>query len=140
MPPTTAQAYPPTRVPAVRRRISTDDLGMLLVCLIWGFNFSITKSAFDQLPPLAFTAIRFVLSSVLLWLVLRVVEGPVKLPPGAMKRLVLLGVVGNTFYQLAFMLGLSHTTASNSARGIRIHARFRHARCGAGDSDTGRRL
>jgi drug/metabolite transporter (DMT)-like permease len=88
---------------------------MLLVCLIWGFNFSITKSAFDQLPPLAFTAIRFAISSVLLWLVLRVVEGPARLPPGAMKRLVLLGLVGNTLYQMAFMLGLSRTTASNSA-------------------------
>lgn len=106
-------AAPPPRGPA--RRISTDDLGMLLVCLIWGFNFSITKSAFDQIPPLAFTAIRFALSSMLLWLVLRVVEGPVTLAPGAMKRLVLLGVVGNTLYQLAFMLGLSRTTASNSA-------------------------
>ena len=70
---------------------------MLLVCLIWGFNFSITKSAFDQIPPLAFTAIRFAISSLLLWLVLRVVEGPAKLPPGAWRRLVLLGVVGNTF-------------------------------------------
>jgi len=88
---------------------------MLLVCLIWGFNFSITKSAFDQIPPLAFTAVRFAISSLLLWLVLRVVEGPAKLPPGAMRRLVLLGVVGNTFYQLAFMLGLARTTASNSA-------------------------
>ncbi|HEY5939796.1 MAG TPA: DMT family transporter, partial [Gemmatimonadales bacterium] len=116
MPPTAEPAYSPTRLPADRRRgISTDDLGMLLVCLIWGFNFSITKSAFDQLPPLAFTAIRFAISSVLLWLVLRVVEGPARLPPGAMKRLVLLGLVGNTFYQLAFMLGLSRTTASNSA-------------------------
>ncbi|MEO7136696.1 MAG: DMT family transporter [Gemmatimonadales bacterium] len=108
-------ADPLSRRPAVVRRISADDLGMLLVCLIWGFNFSITKSAFDQLSPLAFTAIRFVLSSALLWLVLRVVEGPVSLPAGAMKRLVLLGVVGNTLYQLAFMLGLSRTTASNSA-------------------------
>ena len=88
---------------------------MLLVCLIWGFNFSITKSAFDQIPPLAFTAIRFAISSLMLWLVLRVVEAPAKLPPGAMRRLVLLGVVGNTFYQLAFMLGLARTTASNSA-------------------------
>lgn len=88
---------------------------MLLVCLIWGFNFSITKSAFDQVPPLAFTAIRFTVSSLLLWLVLRVVEGPAKLPPGALGRLVLLGLMGNTFYQLAFMLGLARTTASNSA-------------------------
>jgi drug/metabolite transporter (DMT)-like permease len=88
---------------------------MLLVCLIWGFNFSITKSAFDQIPPLAFTAIRFAVSSLLIWLVLRVVEGPAKLPPGAMRRLVILGLVGNTLYQLFFMLGLSRTTASNSA-------------------------
>jgi drug/metabolite transporter (DMT)-like permease len=88
---------------------------MLLVCLIWGFNFSITKSAFDQIPPLPFTAIRFAISSLLLWVVLRVVEGPAKLPPGAMRRLILLGLVGNTLYQLFFMLGLSRTTASNSA-------------------------
>jgi drug/metabolite transporter (DMT)-like permease len=88
---------------------------MLLVCLIWGFNFSITKSAFDQIPPLPFTAIRFAISSLLLALVLRVVEGPARLPPGALKRLVLLGLMGNTFYQLAFMLGLARTTATNSA-------------------------
>ena len=116
MPDTTVPTYPPTRLPAARRRrISADDLGMLLVCLIWGFNFSITKSAFDQIPPLAFTAIRFVISSLLLWLVLRVVEGPGQLPPGALRRLVLLGLAGNTLYQLAFMLGLARTTASNSA-------------------------
>jgi drug/metabolite transporter (DMT)-like permease len=116
MPPIAEPAYPPTRLRAVRRRgISTDDLGMLLVCLIWGFNFSITKSAFDQIPPLPFTAIRFAISSLLLWLVLRVVEGPAKLPPGALKQLVLLGLVGNTAYQLAFMLGLAQTTATNSA-------------------------
>jgi drug/metabolite transporter (DMT)-like permease len=118
MPPTMTESADRPAAPLPRRparRISTDDLGMLLVCLIWGFNFSITKSAFDQLTPLAFTVIRFSISSILLWLVLRVVEGPAKLPHGAMRRLVLLGVVGNTAYQLAFMLGLARTTASNSA-------------------------
>jgi drug/metabolite transporter (DMT)-like permease len=88
---------------------------MLLVCLIWGFNFSVTKSAFDQLPPLPFTAVRFVISSLLLWLILRVVEGPAKLPAGAMRLLIILGVLGNTCYQLTFMLGLELTTATNSA-------------------------
>lgn len=116
MPPTTAPAYPPTRLPADgRRRLSVHDLGMLLVCIIWGFNFSVTKSAFDQLAPLPFTAIRFVISSLLLVLVLRLVEGPAKLPPGALKQLIILGVVGNTCYQLAFILGLARTTATNSA-------------------------
>ena len=117
MPPTTVteRADGPAAPLPHRRAVSADDLGMLLVCLIWGFNFSITKAAFDQIPPLAFTAVRFAISSLMLWVVLRMVEGPAKLPPGALRRLVLLGVVGNTFYQLAFMLGLAQTTASNSA-------------------------
>ena len=116
MPPTTAPASPPPRQADVGgRRLSVHDLGMLLVCIIWGFNFSVTKSAFDQIAPLPFTAIRFVISSLLLLLVLRIVEGPAKLPPGALKQLIILGVVGNTCYQLAFILGLARTTATNSA-------------------------
>jgi drug/metabolite transporter (DMT)-like permease len=88
---------------------------MLVVCLIWGLNFSVTKLALEQIPPLPFTAVRFVAASLLLWLVLRLVEGPTQLPPGALKRLILLGVIGNTCYQLAFTVGLDRTTATNSA-------------------------
>jgi drug/metabolite transporter (DMT)-like permease len=91
------------------------DIGMLLVCLIWGFNFSVTKSAFNQIPPLPFTAVRFLVASALLWVVLRILEGPVKLLTGPVKQLFVLGVVGNTCYQLAFVLGLAQTTATNSA-------------------------
>ncbi len=88
---------------------------MLLVCLIWGMNFSVTKSAFDHLAPLPFTAIRFAVSSLLLWAIIRATEGSTPLPRGALTRLVVLGVVGNTAYQLAFMLGLARTSATNSA-------------------------
>ncbi|MDQ3428087.1 MAG: DMT family transporter [Gemmatimonadota bacterium] len=91
------------------------DVGMLTVCLIWGLNFSVTKLALGQISPLAFTAIRFLAASVLLWAVLKLTEGEAVLPPGSMTKLVVLGVVGNTFYQLAFMLGLDRTTATNSA-------------------------
>ncbi len=91
------------------------DLGMLTVCLIWGLNFSVTKMALGEISPLAFTAIRFLAASALLWGVLRLTEGEAVLPPGSMTRLVVLGVVGNTLYQLAFMLGLDRTTATNSA-------------------------
>ena len=65
--------------------------------------------------PLPFSAVRFLISTLLLWVVLRIVEKPAKLPPGALRHLIILGVVGNTCYQLAFMLGLSRTTATNSA-------------------------
>jgi drug/metabolite transporter (DMT)-like permease len=88
---------------------------MLLVCLIWGVNFSVMKLAIGQIPALPFTAIRFVLASLLLWLVLRLTEGAVHLPREDTRRLYVLGVVGNTCYQLAFILGLARTSATNSS-------------------------
>jgi drug/metabolite transporter (DMT)-like permease len=88
---------------------------MLLVCLIWGLNFSITKSAFTRFPPLAFTAIRFVIASALLVPLVRRIEGDEPLPAGALRRLIVLGVVGNTLYQVGWISGLARTTASNSA-------------------------
>ncbi len=88
---------------------------MLLVCVIWGLNFSVTKLAILQIPALPFTAIRFALASVLLWAVLRWTEGPLALPTRELRRLTLLGVVGNTMYQLVFVLGLIYTSATNSS-------------------------
>jgi drug/metabolite transporter (DMT)-like permease len=111
--PTASSSRPAAPLP--RHGRLTDDLGMLLVCLIWGLNFSITKLALQQIPPLPFTAVRFALASLLLWLVLRLVEGPEKLPAGSLKTLILLGLLGNTCYQLTFTLGLDRTAATNSA-------------------------
>jgi drug/metabolite transporter (DMT)-like permease len=88
---------------------------MLVVCLIWGVNFSVTKLAIGQMPALPFTAIRFALASLLLWLVVRLTEGPAELRAADVRWLVVLGVVGNTLYQLAFILGLARTTATNSS-------------------------
>jgi drug/metabolite transporter (DMT)-like permease len=96
-------------------RRASADAGMLLVCLIWGVNFGVTKLAIGQMPPLPFTAVRFTLASLLLWMILWVSEGPLALPPPTLRRLVVLGVVGNTLYQLTFILGLAHTTATNSS-------------------------
>jgi drug/metabolite transporter (DMT)-like permease len=91
------------------------DLGMLLVVLIWGVNFSVTKGAFDTFPPFAFTGVRFGLASLLLVPLVRRLEGAGPLPRGALARLIVLGVVGNTLYQLSWISGLERTTASNSA-------------------------
>ncbi|CAN5741187.1 EamA family transporter [soil metagenome] len=88
---------------------------MLLVVLIWGVNFTVTKGAFARFPPLAFTGVRFALASLLLVPIVRHLEGAEPLPRGVLARLIVLGLVGNTLYQLAFILGLDRTTASNSA-------------------------
>jgi drug/metabolite transporter (DMT)-like permease len=106
-------ATPATSPPL--RSATAADLGMLLVALIWGVNFSVTKGAFDTIPPFAFTAVRFALASLFLVPLVRRLEGVEPLPPGALVRLIVLGVVGNTLYQLAWISGLERTTASNSA-------------------------
>ncbi len=103
-------ARPPARLPA-----SSADAGMLLVCLIWGANFSVMKAAFAHLPPLAFTAVRFTVSSLLLYGLVRWRYGRIGMPAGLGWRMVWLGVLGNTFYQVGFTLSLLWGTATNSA-------------------------
>jgi drug/metabolite transporter (DMT)-like permease len=88
---------------------------MLLVCLIWGANFSVMKGAFSYLPPLAFTAVRFTIASLLLYLLVRWRHGGVAMPAGLGWRMVWLGVLGNTAYQVAFTLSLLWGTATSSA-------------------------
>ena len=88
---------------------------MLLVCLIWGTNFSVMKGAFSYLSPFAFSAVRFTISSLLLYGLLRWRLGRVSVPPGLGWRMIWMGVLGNTLYQIAFTLSLVWGTATNSA-------------------------
>ncbi len=88
---------------------------MLLVTLIWGTNFTVMKLGLAVMPPLAYTAVRFVVSCALLWALLRWREGSVRIPPGMLWPLVALGLLGNTLYQLAFTLALALSTATNCA-------------------------
>jgi len=89
--------------------------GLLLVVVFWAGNFTATKVAFTEVPPLAFTGLRFALASVVLWLVVRRVEGIEPIPRQYLPHLVALGVIGNSIYQLLFVLGLDKTAVTKSA-------------------------
>lgn len=88
---------------------------MVLVVIFWGGNYSFTKMAFADLPPLAFTAVRFTVGSLILWFLLRRMEPDGETPRELRGRLIVLGVIGNTLYQLCFVLGLARTSATNTA-------------------------
>lgn len=88
---------------------------MVLVSVIWGINFSVSKFALGAFPVFAFTGLRFLGATGLLWGVLRATEGPATVPRRQLLRLFGLGVLGNTLYQMGFMTGLSLTTATNSS-------------------------
>lgn len=91
------------------------DLGMLLAVLLWGTNMTVSKIAFAVLPPLAFNALRFVLAPGLLVLILLLTERSLNIPRELRWRVVWLGLIGNSAYQLVYVVGLNITTASNSA-------------------------
>ena len=102
----------PDLSPAARRAAA---IALLAVVVIWGFNFTVSKWALRELPPLGFTAMRFGLASVLFGSMLAFSDEGFRLPRGSLLRLAVLGVVGNTLYQLAFILGLARTTVTNSS-------------------------
>jgi drug/metabolite transporter (DMT)-like permease len=88
---------------------------MLLVCFIWGINFTMLKIGLRTFTPFGLTAFRYVLAAVVLWLVVRWLEPDVRVDRNTALKLLGLGVIGNTLYQSGFMVGLTRTTASNSS-------------------------
>jgi len=88
---------------------------MLLVVLFWGGNFTASKLAFATLPPLAFTAIRFLTATILVWALAGRMERRQPLDPGLIWPLVVLGLIGNTLYQVCFINGLARTSAINTS-------------------------
>ena len=91
------------------------DLEMVLVSVIWGGNFSVSKYALGQLGALSFSGLRFGIAALLLVGFARRARVFAALPRRTFWGLVGLGVLGNTLYQSAFMTGLSLTSATNSA-------------------------
>ncbi|WP_241758136.1 DMT family transporter [Myxococcus landrumensis] len=87
---------------------------MLGVVVAWGTNYTVVKEVVGVMPPLAFMSVRFAIASVAMLALLLVVEGWKPLRRGVFLKLAGLGLVGNTLYQLCFVLGVANTTAANS--------------------------
>jgi drug/metabolite transporter (DMT)-like permease len=88
---------------------------LLLVIVIWGFNFSFVKWVISRIHPLAFNVTRFSLASLLILTLLWVKEGWQPMPVTDILKMAALGVLGHSIYQIFFIKGLSLTTAGNSS-------------------------
>jgi drug/metabolite transporter (DMT)-like permease len=91
------------------------DLGLLLLAVIWGINFSVMKVVLDELSPLALNALRFPLAAAALWVVVAGRPGPRLPTTGDTARVVTLGLLGHVAYQLCFIFGLDWTLAGNAS-------------------------
>jgi drug/metabolite transporter (DMT)-like permease len=91
------------------------EASLALMVLIWGVNFAVAKAALAAFDPLAFNALRFAIASVAVYAVLRA-RGPVPLPERRdVPRVLVLGLVGNVLYQMAFIVGLDLTRAGDAS-------------------------
>jgi drug/metabolite transporter (DMT)-like permease len=105
-----------TSVASTRSRaITSNDLLMLGVTLIWGINFSVLKVALQYFSPLAFNALRFSLATLMMLLVLRWQRESFAVSRSDLLPVVGLGLLGHTLYQLVFINGMARTTPANAS-------------------------
>jgi drug/metabolite transporter (DMT)-like permease len=100
---------------AAKTRFSSVDLMLVVMSFIWGLNFTAVKGALADFAPLSFNAIRFGTSSLILLSLLWVRERSLSVRRKDVGRFVMLALIGNTVYQLFFIMGIARTTATNAA-------------------------
>jgi drug/metabolite transporter (DMT)-like permease len=103
--------------------------------LIWGTNYSIVKSAFREIDPQAFNAMRMTIGSAVFLVIMAAIRRwPIREPDSVEDAsvasifhtpapitgrewlgLIALGVVGHFFYQYLFIGGLARTSVANSS-------------------------
>jgi drug/metabolite transporter (DMT)-like permease len=96
-------------------RFGATDLFMLVAVLFWALNFSFIKMALREFSRHGFNGPRLTLASLLLLVFLWWKEGGISLDRRDIWKVIALGLVGNTFYQILFINGISLTTASSTS-------------------------
>jgi len=91
------------------------DLGLLVTILIWGVNYAAIKAALQELNPYVFNALRFMLATLTLSALARGRGGIARIPRSDVVKLAVLGILGNTLYQMIFIQGIARTTAANAS-------------------------
>lgn len=93
---------------------STDML-LILMTVLWGSNFSVIKHTFEDLPPLTFNGLRFVIASMAIAAISLAMNRDLKVDQGDRGRMFMLALFGNAMYQVFFIIGVQRTRAGSAA-------------------------
>ncbi len=99
---------------ARRAELKTEGL-LLLVALIWAANYPVAKWGIAGLGVWIFNAIRFIVASAVVLVLFRSRGVWVPLRREDWRAFARAGLVASIVYQIAFIVGLSLTTAGNAA-------------------------
>jgi drug/metabolite transporter (DMT)-like permease len=83
---------------------------LLYVVLAWAINMIVAKQAIEQMNPLAFTFVRFLIMTPLAFLFLWGTGGRIHIERRDIPALLLCGACGFGLYQYLWVTGLAHTT------------------------------
>ncbi|WP_354471834.1 DMT family transporter [Lysinibacillus parviboronicapiens] len=86
---------------------------MLLVSLLWGGNFVVTKSLVDHASPLTLTSLRWIIAVALLLPIVWWKEKRLLPPRDAILPLFLMGITGVVCFNIFQLLALERTTSTN---------------------------
>jgi len=92
-------------------------LAMLLICTIWGFNFVAAKVGVDQLPPLLFTGLRFLILALVLVPFLKPAQG-------RMRDVLRIAFFNGPLHFALMFIGVSLTAASVVAVVVQLTVPF----------------
>ncbi len=93
----------------------TAELILLSVVALWAANFPVAKWGISGFGALAFNSLRYIVASLTLAALYFGRSRWKPIDKGDWKRILLTSVVSNVVYQMAFIIGLSLTSAGNSA-------------------------
>jgi drug/metabolite transporter (DMT)-like permease len=97
------------------KKISANDLLMLIVVAIWGLNISLVKVSLREIPPLPYNGIRLLLASAVLFFWLLLSEKNLRFAKKDLPKIIFLSFSGHALYQYLFIMGINLTAASNTA-------------------------
>ena len=97
------------------KKFGATDVFMLIAILFWAVNFSFVKIALREFSPLGFNGIRLFFASLILIFILLLSREGFSIAKSDLWKMFVLGIIGNTVFQLFFIHGLNWTTASNTS-------------------------
>ena len=90
-------------------------LGLIFVSIVWGINFGVSRWAMEVFPAEVFVFLRFGLALPILFLMLKVTEGSVKVEKRDLLKLALIGFIGITALEIMVMYSIKFTTLANAS-------------------------
>jgi drug/metabolite transporter (DMT)-like permease len=89
--------------------------GLVLVAVIWGANFGISRLAMESFHPIVFSFLRFGVAIPFFFLILKLTEGSVGVPWRLVPKLMLIGLLGITLLEITVMYSIKYTTLANAS-------------------------